>query len=102
MTVEAPPGSVIVTPTKMYEELQAVGKKVDHLAAILDPSLAQIRAEVSENKERIAVITAERKGDVGALDRRVRALENWRWFVLGVAAALGTAGGYGLSAVFGS
>jgi hypothetical protein len=70
-----PEGSVVITPNEMYREMQDIGRKVDHITAVIDPALATVQEGVSANRERIA-----------ALDGRVRALENWRWFVLGIAA----------------
>jgi hypothetical protein len=70
-----PEGAVIITPNEMYREMQDIGRKVDHITAVIDPALATMQEGVAANRERIA-----------QLDGRVRALENWRWFVLGIAA----------------
>jgi hypothetical protein len=99
--VDLPPGSVIITPNQMYAEMQDIGRKVDHLADIVDPAIAQLRTDITEVEKHVAVITAERKAAVEALDRRIRGLENWRWFVLGIAAVFGPAGGYALTVLFG-
>jgi hypothetical protein len=76
------PGSVVITPTKMYEEMQAIARKVDHVATILDPTLEQLRTGIDANRDRLVKV-----------DGRVTALEHWRWFVLGVAAIVGPAAG---------
>jgi tetrahydromethanopterin S-methyltransferase subunit B len=70
-----PEGAVIITPNEMYREMQDIGRKVDHLTSVIDPSLVQIQDYAATNRERI-----------GELAGQVRALENWRWFVLGIAA----------------
>lgn len=72
-SVTLPPGSVIITPTQMYVELQDMGKKLDHLASVIDPTLTTIRDDVKDHEE------------------RVRSLERWRWVAFGVATA-GAAG----------
>lgn len=89
--VMLPPGSAVITPNQMYAELHEVGRKVDRLASIVDPSLAQLRVDLGETDKRAA-----------ALELRVRVLENWRWFVLGAAAVVGTATGYGASLLVGA
>lgn len=81
-----PEGSVIITPNEMYKEMQEIGRKVDHLTSVVDPSLLHIQAAIADNKNSIAVIKAEREVAVAGLDLRITALEHWRWFVLGVAA----------------
>jgi hypothetical protein len=74
-TPTLPEGAVIITPNEMYREMQDIGRKVDHLTTVMDPTLQQIQEHVAQNRERI-----------GELHGQVRALENWRWFVLGIAA----------------
>ena len=86
MSVQIPAGSAVITPNQMLAELHDVGRKVDHLASILDPALAELRKNVVEADKTLAV-----------LDGRMRVLENWRWFVLGISAVLGTMAGYGAS-----
>lgn len=96
-----PGGSVIITPTKMYEEMQEIGRKVDRLTTVIDPSLDTLRTAVTETRAHMEVMVAERRTEDAKLDGRVRALENWRWFVLGVAVVFGPVGGYALSVVLG-
>lgn len=48
-----PQGSVIITPTDMYREMQEIGKKVDHLASVVDPAIAQLRETATENRAMI-------------------------------------------------
>jgi len=83
---QVPPGSAIITPNQMLAELHEVGRKVDRLTAVIDPALAQLRADQAETDKRAVL-----------LDARVRVLENWRWFVLGAAGVIGTIAGYGAS-----
>jgi len=77
-----PPGSVIITPTQMYSEIRVMAGKVDHLAAVLDPALSDIRADVAEGK-------VERR----ALSERIAAVEKRMW----VASGFALAGGAGLA-----
>lgn len=105
---EIPHGSVVITPSQMYDLMQSTRDEVKHLTAIVDPALAEIRADVARNAERIETVTAERKTAVEKLhaadeklDGRVRALENWRWLVMGAATALGALGGWSLSSILG-
>lgn len=48
-----PQGSVIITPSDMYKEMQDIGKKVDHLTAVVDPAFAQVRTDVAYNRSEI-------------------------------------------------
>jgi hypothetical protein len=70
-----PEGSVVITPNEMYREMLDIGRKVDHITAVIDPSLQTLQANFVSNRERIAT-----------LEGQVAALQNWRWFVLGIAA----------------
>jgi hypothetical protein len=70
-----PEGSVIITPNEMYREMQDIGRKVDHISAVIDPTLTAVQEGQASNRERIA-----------KLEGQVAALQNWRWFVLGIAA----------------
>lgn len=92
MTDHLPIGSVVITPNEMYKEMQDIGRKVDHLTSVLDPAIAQLRSEITDTRTQITVITAERKTAVAALDLRVRAVENWRWFVLGISTVISVVG----------
>lgn len=89
-----PDGSVIITPNEVYREMQDISRKVDNLAAIVDPALTQLRADV-----------AETQSAVQANSVRIGALENWRWFVVGaagvVAAVAGSTSGFVLVRLFG-
>lgn len=49
-----PQGSVIITPTKMYEEMQDISKKVDHLTSVVDPAIANLRQDVAANASQIS------------------------------------------------
>lgn len=80
--VELPAGSAVITPNQMYAEIQAIGRKVDHLSDVVDPALTEIRRDLAGEHERGTL-----------LDARVRVLENWRWMMLGAASALGGVAG---------
>jgi hypothetical protein len=70
-----PEGSVVITPNEMYREMQDIGRKVDHISAVIDPTLTTVQEGIAQNRERVA-----------KLEGQVAALQNWRWFVLGIAA----------------
>lgn len=94
---EIPHGSVVITPAQMYDEMRAVRDEVKHLSSIVDPALHELRTDVAENSARIETIKAERIAADEKLEIRVRALENWRWLVIGIGTALGSLGGWSLS-----
>lgn len=52
-----------------------------------------LRDDLRELKISLAETARLRREDDGEMDGRVRALENFRWWVLGAAAAAGTLGG---------
>jgi hypothetical protein len=70
-----PEGAVIITPNEMYREMQDIGRKVDHITSVIDPTLTTVQDGIAANRERIAT-----------LEGQVSTLQNWRWFVLGIAA----------------
>jgi hypothetical protein len=82
---EAPAGSVIITPTYMYEELRAVSTKIDKLSSALDPALATMRNEIQD-------LQTERK----EFDVRLRGLDKRIWLATIVAAS----GGAGILELF--
>lgn len=94
-------GSAVITPNQMYAEMQTIGQKVDHLASVVDPAMSMMRDDILDIKKDLAVGTAECLNDAKAMDIRVRTLEHWRWFILGIAAVVGPAGGYVLARLFG-
>lgn len=71
MTAQIPDGSVIITPTQMYSEIQSANAKIDHLTAIIDPAMQDMRHDVADH------------------ETRIRTLEMWRWKAAGVGAAVG-------------
>lgn len=75
-----PAGSVVITPTQMYNEIQGMSKKVDHLAAVMDPALTTLRQEIVEVAR-----------DVADHEMRLRSLDKRIW----LAALLAAAGGIG-------
>lgn len=77
-----PSGSVIITPGQMYNEIQAMGKKLDHLAAVIDPAFSSIRDDVRELRDAH-----------GDHEVRLRSIEKRLWLIGGAA----TAAGAGLS-----
>ncbi|MGH9252320.1 MAG: hypothetical protein ACRD0W_22805 [Acidimicrobiales bacterium] len=95
-----PGGSAVITPTEMYREIQTIGRKVDHLSSVVDPAMTTLREDIAELKVSLAVGTQECLSDTKAMDNRVRSLEHWRWFVLGIAAIIGPLTGAVLAYVF--
>lgn len=82
-SAEIPQGSVVITPTEMYREIQDVGKKVDHLTDVLDPAITSVREDIVEIKAEQVV----QRQHLGALDRRVTAMT-------AVATVVGAAAGW--------
>lgn len=81
--MEIPAGSVVITPVEMYTELRDVHDEIKRLATLIDPALAEVRADITENKNRVE-----------AHDLRLRAVELRVWFAAGVAAGAGGLGGW--------
>lgn len=48
MSEEIPPGSVYITPKQMWEEIVAVRASVDKLTTLVDPSLRNLRGDISD------------------------------------------------------
>lgn len=67
-----PDGSVVITPVQMYERITSTEAKVDHLTAIIDPALQNIRDDVAELKTDAEKVHSD-------FETRLRALERWRW-----------------------
>lgn len=65
------PGSVLITPTQMYDEMRATREQVQRLANLVDPALGDIRADVTDH------------------ETRIRHLERKVWVAAGVAAGAG-------------
>lgn len=85
-----PPGSVVVTPYQMYEEMREIGKEVREVKSILDPALANLRSDVSDNREKIE-----------SLREKMHSMERRLWGAAGFALAGGGAGGYFLNMLSG-
>lgn len=83
-----PAGSVVITPNDMFAEMRAIHDQVRDLAGKVDPALAELRRDV-----------AEAKTERSTIELRVRALENWRWFMAGLSAAAGATAGYAAAAL---
>ncbi|MGH3735833.1 MAG: hypothetical protein ACRDT6_09470 [Micromonosporaceae bacterium] len=99
--ITPPAASVIITPTEMYREMQDIGRKVDHLASVVDPAMNTLREDITDLRRDLAVGTSQCLSDTKAMDVRVRSLEHWRWFVLGVAAIAGPAAGVVMARLLG-
>lgn len=74
-----PPGSVVITPEGMYQELKAVHQTLDQLVSKFDDVPDRLRDHES----------------------RLRSVEQWRWKTQGLAIAGSMVFG-GLSGVFGN
>lgn len=92
---QIPEGSVVITPTQIYDRIESIRDEVKHLSAVVDPALQQVRTDIAENASRIELIIAERKAADAALDLRVRFLESAgyvtgarMWTALGVLATI--------------
>jgi hypothetical protein len=82
-SMRIPDGSVVITPTQMYQEIRETHDLVKDVAAKLDPALTEIRNDI-----------ADHEGRIRGIERRV-------WFWAGTASALGASAGYFLSRVSG-
>lgn len=87
---QLPAGSAVITPNQMYAELHEVGRKVEKLTNVIDPALAELRKDLDDTDKRASLLEA-----------RVRAIEHWRFFVLGVSCVVGVIAGYGGSLLVG-
>lgn len=54
-----PPGSIIISPTQMYNELRVVSDGLKQLVTLVDPALSGLREDLSDHEKRIR--TLERK-----------------------------------------
>lgn len=70
MTV-IPPGSVIVSPRDMYDEIRGLRDDVGRLTSVVDPALTDIKAKQTDH------------------EGRLRSLERKVWVAAGIAAAAG-------------
>lgn len=78
MNPGVPEGSVIITPTQMYEEIQLMRRDVQTLTALVDPAMSDVRAEVK------------------ALKAEIESLKNWRAAIAGALTLLGALVSYGM------
>lgn len=89
MPDQVPDGSAVITPNRMYEELQAVHAKVNDLVTKLDPALADLRTDVNDHETRMRVVEAAIVPLTG-VPAEVSALQRARWKAQG-AVAVGAA-----------
>jgi len=93
-TANVAPGSIVITPSDMYKEMQEVARQVARLTTIVDPALQQLRDEIHAIRAEKAVEHAKQDSEHERTAGRVSRLENWRWFLIGVATVWGPTGGY--------
>jgi len=91
---DVPEPAVVITLNQMYDEFRGLRDEVKHLSSVVDPALAQVRQDITENKSRIDLLKAERAAEDEKLEQRIRSLENWRAVIFGAAAAVGSLGGW--------
>lgn len=103
-----PEGSVVITPTEMYREMQATHQAVRDVSGKLDGALDaharrldDLDKDVSDHETRIrrGEQTHATKTEVEAAERNIEALQRWRWRAAGVAAAVSAAGAAGGTAL---
>lgn len=75
--IVVPQGSVIITPNDMYKEIQEIGRKVDHVATVVDPAISNLRE-----------IAAQNRGDIRAQDARITTTEKTLSWMKGIGAAI--------------
>jgi hypothetical protein len=83
MTMPIPEGSVVVTPSQMYEEIKETRKAVDRLITTVDPALSDIRGDAAALTLAFHTHVAESVKDASRLtvvETQLRAA----WAVLGL------------------
>lgn len=95
------PGSVVITPTELYQEMRHIGDEVKRIGTLIDPALAEVRADIGDNRSRIEALTMETRAEVKALDTRMHGINARLWFAAGTAAGAGGLGGWLASALTG-
>lgn len=75
---EVPDGSVVITPTEMYREMQDIGRKVDKLSSALDPWQAEIRNEIAGNREKISQAKADQQVEHARIEERIEKIRSER------------------------
>ena len=83
VTRTVPEGSVVITPTAMYMEIQSLGAEVRHISTLLDPALKDLRDAVKDH------------------EIRIRAAERRIWTATGIASVFASVGGALLSQLYG-
>lgn len=86
--LEAPAGSVIITPAQMYDTVIETRDLVKRLESSLTPELRSLREDTDQNAERIEILAS-----------RVSALERWRWGLVAAGATGLLGGGTALSQI---
>lgn len=56
MTTPIPDGSVIITPSQMYQQIGDLANAIRDLKGVVDPAVAEIRHDVSDHETRLRVI----------------------------------------------
>lgn len=87
MSIPIPDGSVVITPMEVYREMQATHRAVQDVALKLDAALV-------ETDRRLAAIDGP-DGWRRDYEMRLRALERWRWTVVGITTVLSAGVGAG-------
>ena len=75
----------------IHRDLKAINEKIDSLNRALDV-VATVDKVVHTHTIELSHLNSEVKEnttDIRALEQRLSALENWRWYVLGIFLALG-------------
>jgi hypothetical protein len=55
-TMPIPDGSVIITPTQMYQQIGELAIAVRDLKSVVDPAITDVRHDVADHESRIRVI----------------------------------------------
>lgn len=95
--MSVPPGSVIITPYQMYEEIRSLNNEVRHVATLIDPALAELRGDVADNKSDIKAHTVR----MDTFNDRIHSINAKLWFVGGVATTAGAGGSQLISVLTG-
>ena len=87
---DVPPGSAIVTPAQMYDEIKAIHQGVIEIRG----ELREVTRVVPDHEERLRALeqredSAEVVNDVQDHETRIRGIERALWLVAGFAASGG-------------
>lgn len=101
---EVPPGSVVITPTALYQEMRAIHDAVTDMRG----DLKEMAKAIPDHEQRLRKLEETQAADDGEVERdvadhesRLRAVERKLWLVAGFSAGIGGAVGGGIFKLIG-